>query len=174
MVHLLKYDGLLGLAKTLGRRVAEAVNLLEDLPEEFTVAPVPLFAGKQRQRGFNQAALLARAAIHPMRKLFPGHRIHLAERMLRRVRATESQASLSPAERRRNLRGAFFVPKPESVRARHILLVDDIYTSGATARACSKELIKAGALSVRVVTLSRAQREMTVHWEEREEAASVY
>lgn len=178
LVHMLKYDGLLGLAHALGRRVAEATNLLRDLPEAFTVTSVPLYKGKQHSRGFNQAALLASAAIRPMRELFPTRSIRLDERMLSRVRATESQAGLSPAERRRNLRGAFFVPKPERVREKHILLVDDIYTSGATARACSEALLKAGALSVHVVTLSRAQREVAVRWhvleEERQEAAAVY
>lgn len=174
LVHLLKYDGLLALAHTLGRQVAQATQLLDNLPQEFTVTSVPLFAGKERSRGFNQAALLSAGAIRPLRKLFPGHQIHLSERMLSRVRATESQAGLSPAERRRNLRGAFFVPKPQAVRERHILLVDDIYTTGATARACSEALLKAGALSVRVVTLSRAQHEMTAQWEEWQEAAAVY
>jgi ComF family protein len=178
LVHLFKYSGLLGLSHTLGRRVAEAANLFSNLPKEFTVTPVPLYRGKQRTRGFNQAALLAGASIRPMRELFPAHRIQLDERMLSRVRATESQAGLSPAERRRNLRAAFFVPKPERARGKHILLVDDIYTSGATARGCAEALLKAGALSVRVVTLSRAQREMAVHWdgmkEERQEAAAVF
>jgi predicted amidophosphoribosyltransferase len=75
-----------------------------------------------------------------------------------RQRATEAQAGLSSRERRLNLRGAFFVSNSEEVRGRHILLVDDIFTTGATARACSQTLIEAGAASVRVATLARAQR----------------
>jgi len=65
---------------------------------------------------------------------------------------------LTPRQRRQNLRGAFFVSDSEALRGRHVLLVDDIFTTGATARACSRILIEAGAASVRVATLARAQR----------------
>ena len=78
---------------------------------------------------------------------------------LERRKATLSQAGLSPHQRRANLRGVFFVPQPELIAGRDILLIDDIYTTGATARACSQVLRRAGAASVRVATVARPQRE---------------
>jgi adenine/guanine phosphoribosyltransferase-like PRPP-binding protein len=85
--------------------------------------------------------------------------VKLACALLRRQRATKSQAGLNPHERRANVRGAFFVPRPEVVRGRNVLLIDDIYTTGATARASSSALRKAGAATVWVATVARAQRE---------------
>jgi adenine/guanine phosphoribosyltransferase-like PRPP-binding protein len=96
--------------------------------------------------------------VRAMRKLRPDWRGQLAARVLRRSRATQSQAGLSLSERRRNLRGAFFVSDADAVRGRDVLLIDDIYTTGATARACSWVLKRAGAASVRVATAARAQR----------------
>jgi phosphoribosylpyrophosphate synthetase len=75
-----------------------------------------------------------------------------------RLRATESQAGLAPRARRINVRGAFSVSDPSKVAAQNILLVDDILTTGATARAAAQTLLKAGAASVWVATLARAQR----------------
>jgi len=75
-----------------------------------------------------------------------------------RLRATESQAGLTPRQRRQNLRGAFSVSDSSQVAGQHILLIDDILTTGATARAAEQTLVKAGAASVWVATLARAQR----------------
>jgi len=74
-----------------------------------------------------------------------------------RLRATESQAGLTPRQRRLNVKGAFTVSEPAVVTGKHILLIDDILTTGATARAAAKALIEAGADSVRVATLARAR-----------------
>jgi hypoxanthine phosphoribosyltransferase len=75
-----------------------------------------------------------------------------------RLRATASQAGLTPRQRRLNVRAAFSVSDPAAVDAKHILLVDDILTTGATARAAALALRKAGAASVWVATLARARR----------------
>jgi predicted amidophosphoribosyltransferase len=121
--------------------------------------------GKQHQRGFNHAELLARAAIAEMRRRHPQWALHLETRLLQRVRITVSQAGLTTHQRRQNLRGAFFAPRPAQLAGRHILLIDDIYTTGATARACSRVLSNAGAASVRVATVARAQREGIAFWD---------
>ena len=159
MLHLLKYEGIDGLAKPLGALLAERVMAMRDLPAEIVVVPVPLYRKKRQSRGFNQAELLARAALAALRRRRPEMKIELAAALLRRQRATESQAGLTPHQRRENVRGAFFVPRPGTVRDRHVLLIDDIYTTGATARECSKALMRAGAATVRVATVARAQRE---------------
>ena len=75
-----------------------------------------------------------------------------------RLRATESQAGLTPRMRRMNVRGAFSVSDPAAVTLKHVLVIDDILTTGATARAAAQALLKAGAASVWVATLARARR----------------
>lgn len=159
LIHLLKYDGMEPIAKRLGALLAEQMLAIPGLPPDLLVVPVPLFAAKQRQRGCNQAERLARSAIAVLRRRRPEMRLKLVAGALKRQRATESQAGLSPHQRRTNVRGAFFVAKPAQVAGRDLLLIDDIYTTGATARACSQAVRRAGAAHVWVVTLARAQRE---------------
>ena len=165
LVHLLKYDRMEALAKPLGARLAEAMLLLEGAADrELTVVAVPLFGANRRIRGYNQSALLADAAIRRMRTLRPGWTLKAEHRALTRVRETQSQFGLTPRERRQNLKDAFMVPDPALVEGREVLLIDDIYTTGATARECSRTLRRAGARRVWVATLARAQREQVAFW----------
>jgi adenine/guanine phosphoribosyltransferase-like PRPP-binding protein len=75
-----------------------------------------------------------------------------------RLRATESQAGLTPHRRRKNVRGAFVVPDPRAITAKNVLVIDDILTTGATARSVAQVLQRAGAANVWAATLSRARR----------------
>lgn len=162
LLHLLKYEGLEPIAARLGALLAAKVAVIPDLPMKMLVVPVPLFRAKRRERGFNQSELLARAVRDGMRRMRPEWDgepgLEIDPGILMRQRATQSQAGLSLHERRRNLRGVFSVPEPEKLRGCDVLLVDDIYTTGATARACSAALKKAGAARVWVATVARAQR----------------
>jgi ComF family protein len=163
LVHLLKYQGMQPIAGQLGALLADILEPFAPTP--MLVIPVPMHAVKQRQRGYNHAELLARAAMAEMRRRHPQWVLHLETSLLRRVRVTVSQAGLTTHQRRQNLRGAFFAPRSARLAGQDVLLVDDIYTTGATVRACSRVLMNAGARSVRVATVARAQREGVALWD---------
>jgi len=158
-IQALKYDRLHPAARRLGSMLAHAMaQLASQAPAEMLVVPVPLHRSKNAQRGFNQARALAVHGLRSLRKTHPAWNLKLAPRTLMRLRATESQAGLTPRQRRLNVRGAFTVSNPAAVVSRHILLIDDILTTGATARAAAQALMRAGAESVWVATLARARR----------------
>lgn len=159
LIHALKYDRLHAVAPRLGALLADAIaQIATDGPAELLVVPVPLHRAKYAERGFNQARLIAVEAIACARRKNPRCRLVLASGTLVRLRATDSQAGLTPRQRRLNLRGAFGVSNPAAVAGKSILLIDDILTTGATARAASRVLMEAGAQAVWVATLARARR----------------
>jgi ComF family protein len=164
LIHLLKYNGVRPAAKVLGRMLAEALTALEPDFEQarldrgmydqqpILVVPVPLYKSKHRQREFNQAELIARAAL----KSYPApERLQLALEMLQRTRDTHSQIGLTSHQRRENLRGAFALSRATEVTGRDVLLVDDVYTTGTTATECARVLRRAGARQVWVATVAR-------------------
>ena len=157
-IHALKYDRLHGAARRLGGMLAAAIaQLADEAPGEMLVVPVPLHRTKHAERGFNQARSLAVRALAGLAKSHPEWRLRLASTTLMRLRATENQAGLTPRQRRLNVRRAFSVSEPAAVAGKHVLLIDDIFTTGATARAAAKTLLDAGAKSVWVATLARAR-----------------
>ena len=153
LIHLLKYNGVQPAANVLGRMLAETLTGLEPWLEKSAVlVPVPLSKNKRRQRGFNQAELIARAALktHGSRELF-----QLAPSLLVRVRDTHSQIGLTGHQRRENLRGAFVVTRAQEIAGREVVVVDDVYTTGTTVSECSRVLKRAGAPRVWVATVAR-------------------
>jgi ComF family protein len=153
------------IARRLGLLLADSLEVFAGSAMPALIIPVPMHAKKQHQRGFNHAELVARAAIAEIRRRHPQWVLHLERGLLKRVRMTASQAGLTTHQRRQNLRGAFFVPHPARLVGRDVLLIDDVYTTGATARACSRVLMNGGAASVRVATVARAQREGVARWD---------
>jgi ComF family protein len=151
-IHRFKYEGRSELAVPLGRALAEAEGgWLRGLGPGVLLVPVPLHARRRIRRGYDQAALLARS-------LASATRLRLEPALLRRTRTTRRQVGLSETERMDNVAGAFAVGRP--LGASTVVLVDDVFTTGATARAASSAVRAAGAHSVHVLTLARA-----VGWE---------
>lgn len=121
------------------------------LGPDTVLVPVPLHRWRLWHRGFNQAALIAQAVAKQSGA-------DLTVDALERAKPTPSTKGMRRAERQRNVRGAFRMASREAVRGRDVVLVDDVLTSGATASACTKLLLRAGARRVRVLTLARALR----------------
>jgi ComF family protein len=140
----LKYARRPGLARTI------AVALADRLPRDAVMIPVPLHRWRLWSRGFNQSVAIARAL--QRRSGLP-----CSVAALRRVRATPSMRGLGPAQRRQAVRGAFTVN--ERFDGKHVLLIDDVLTTGATASACAKVLKKAGAARVTLVCWARVVRD---------------
>jgi ComF family protein len=110
--------------------------------------PVPLHKGRERLRGYNQALLLARVLGELYNK-------PVAD-CLKRVKRTRPMAKLTPEGRLENIKNAFKTENPESVAAKSVMLIDDIYTTGATAEECASALKKAGAGRICAFTFTRA------------------
>lgn len=150
IVHALKYQGRTSLAAPLAALIVE--HCADVFDGAHAVVPVPLHPSRERERGFNQAALIARALPLPCADL------------LRRVRATPSQTDLPADARRANVRGAFEATSRLSGfgRRRHmhlpgtVVLVDDVATTGATLGECARALRAAGVAEVRAVVVARA------------------
>jgi ComF family protein len=158
LIHLLKFDQVRPLAPVLGGMLADTISTLEPSlpPGTIAIVPVPLYAKKKAQRGFNQAEAIARAALKCLARTgrFEA-RFEWCGGVLLRSRDTGSQIGLSRHQRRENLRGAFSVSDPRPIWRRNILLVDDVYTTGATASECARVLRRAGAGRVWVATVAR-------------------
>jgi ComF family protein len=160
LVHLLKYQQVKPAAALLGKLLHQALAPIA-LPESLLTIPVPLWRGKRRTRGFNQAEEIARALVRGVTcSSGPATRIQLDTTSLVRQRETISQTGLTRHQRRANVRGAFAVVRKAAVTGRSILLVDDVMTTGTTAGECARVLLKAGAKEVFVATVARATKEV--------------
>ena len=154
ILHLKFYGGEY-LGHRLGALLARAWEALPEL-DSALVAPVPLHSSRRRERGFNQAELLARGMVRSLRKEGRNHRLRLVAGSLQRIRATVPQVGLSVSARHENVSGVFSVCRPEVVRNRTVVVVDDVMTTGATLSACAAALKRAGAARVLALSLARA------------------
>ena len=144
----LKYGRRPGIARMMAR------HMRRHLPNEesWLVAPVPLHRWRIWRRGYNQAALMARGLAEDT-----GH--SLALDLIDRTKATPILRGLGPSGREKAVRGAFAVRDRAQVKGRSVLLIDDIYTTGATVRACAQILRRAGATRVAVLCWARVVRD---------------
>lgn len=150
MVRKLKYSGVWVLADEMARDIARAAELLHVKDAFVTYVPMHIF--RERRRGFNHGEMLARKAAERLNMECAG--------LLRRTRNAPQQARLSREERINNLKGAFVVPedKKDRVNGRNILLIDDVFTTGATAKSCAEALLDAGAAKVYFVGYAYGER----------------
>jgi len=148
VIHRFKYQGHISLARPLAQLLLPPARELCSLHEIHVLVPVPLHRRRLRDRGFNQAALLAR-------RLGASLNRPVRYTVLRRRRWTEPQIGLSPSQRAENVRGAFTAADSAVVRDQGVLLVDDVFTTGETVDQCVRELKRAGAREVAVLTVAR-------------------
>ncbi|PRD40941.1 amidophosphoribosyltransferase [Phyllobacterium phragmitis] len=153
MVVGLKYHDQTNLAPWMARWMVRAGGEL--IADCDVIVPVPLHAFRFWARRFNQAAELARAVARQTDKPFEPE-------ALLRVKRTRQQVGLATTERQRNVSGAFRVPQAEAIKisGRNILLIDDVYTTGATVKAATRALLRAHAASVDILTFSRVLPDM--------------
>ncbi len=153
-IHDFKYFGKVALKGPLGGLMAEAAGAYWGYPEDPSPGPgvivtaVPLHKKRLKERGYNQSVLLAG-------ELSNRFSLELDRSLLKRVRLTRPQVELNGRERRRNVRGAFEVTAGRELEGREVILIDDVYTTGATVTECARLLKERGA-SVKVLTLARA------------------
>jgi len=146
-IHAFKFRGRRALAAPLGDLLAETAAALPVQGVDLLV-PVPLHRRRERERGFNQSGLLAH-------RVAAAWGVSVSAEVLARAAATLPQTDLGAMDRRANVRGAFRLRRPDVVAGRHVVLVDDILTTGATAGECAALLRDAGAATVGVVTVAR-------------------
>jgi competence protein ComFC len=150
LIHLLKYQGMTPLAQPLARSMAQVAMdpaWRESFARCAAIVALPLDPARHRERGYNQAELLARALSRHMA-------IPMLSGVCRRIRSTAPQAGLSRMDRHNNVRDAFAADK-RLIGGRAVLLVDDVMTTGATLNSCAGTLRAAGAASVAALTSAR-------------------
>lgn len=148
LVLRLKYGRKVALARTMARYMQP---LLGTLPPEAVLVPVPLHRRRLWQRGFNQSALVAQ-------ELSKRTGFGTAPRLLRRSKATPPLKGMTMLQRRKAVAGAFSIDPSAKLEGRTVVLVDDVLTTGSTANACARALIRAGAGRVELLTWARVVR----------------
>jgi ComF family protein len=149
VIHEFKYNRQIHLRHLVARGLCAALDDDRLRSQQFDlIVPVPLHPARQRERGFNQASLLA--------KLLSAQTSIPCRPLLKRVRYTTTQTALDRSERMENLHNAFRLRKNADVRGLRVLLIDDVLTTGSTLSECARVLKRAGASSVHAATAARA------------------
>lgn len=148
-IHAFKFGGTPHLADTFAKWMCSAWrNAVESATTPDVVVAVPLHRARERERGYNQSEWLARRIAAELQLRYAHH-------ALRRVRATDQQALLSPIQRLANVRDAFSASR-QLLHGKRVMIIDDVLTTGATLTECASACMQAGAAGVAALTLARA------------------
>jgi ComF family protein len=147
LIHQLKYRGAKEIGYELGRIYALSLRPSGFLSPVDVIVPVPLHPFKIRKRGFNQSDVIAHG-------ISDVTEIPVGERLLVRTEATATQTRRSRYDRWTNVEGIFRVTDPDSLKGRHVMIIDDVITTGSTIEACAAELLKTGGTKVSVLSLA--------------------
>lgn len=147
-IHKFKYGHNISIGNSLGSFMADFTFPDFNFSEYSLLIPLPLHIRRLRERGFNQSLLLAK-------KIGQKHKLSVNFSLLKRHKFTLTQTGLHKAQREQNIRNAFTTVCDHKVSGTNIILIDDVYTTGATINECAKVLVQAGAEKVAVLTLAR-------------------
>jgi len=150
LIHNLKYNNKTDVGILLGNLLGERLKDSPLYQNIDLIIPVPLHHKKLRSRGYNQSAFIAAGTAEQSG-------VNFDEAILTRNRATETQTKKSRYNRYENMRGVFEVPNPEFIKGKHILLIDDVITTGATLEACASVLLNNGASKISIAALAFAE-----------------
>ena len=150
LMHQFKYKRNKELGLQLGRIMGDQIKKSGRF-EADALVPLPLFPAKEKRRGYNQATVLCEGMAETMN-------IPVLDKVIIRPQYTETQTKKGRIERWKNMEGKFILSNPEAIRNKHLLLVDDVVTTGATLEACGNELLQAGSVRLSVAALCVASR----------------
>jgi len=157
LMHELKYGGKPRIGIDLGAYAAKSLQIIcEQSPGRLNlltnplIIPVPLHPKKQRSRGYNQAYYVAKGMANSLGYELP------EEELIKRTKYTRTQTGLNVAERKKNLFDVFYLPFPSKIRGRDIIIVDDVFTTGATTFELAKVLLKHAVSTISIITLAEA------------------
>lgn len=150
LMHQFKYKGNRELGIQLGRMMGEQIMNSGRFDADALV-PLPLFPVKEKRRGYNQATVLCQGMAERMK-------IPILDKAITRPQHTETQTKKGRIERWKNMEGKFILSDPDAIKNKHLLLVDDVVTTGATLEACGNELLKAENVRLSLATLCTATR----------------
>lgn len=149
IIHHFKYKGRPEIGVLIGSRYGELLRKTAPFNQAAVIVPVPLHPKRLRERGYNQSIFFAEGLSHSMG-------CPVADRCMVRIKATESQTHKNRYERYENMRETLEVRNADAVAGKHVLLVDDVLTTGATLEACANALMVGGAAKVSAVTIAKA------------------